>query len=61
MIILIFFYVLILLKLMFFYLFCFLKDKKSAQKVWSNDLVYEKTFRLSSRTPRRMLIEFYIS
>ena len=31
--------------------FCLLNDKKSTQKVWSKDLVYKGTFRLSSRTP----------
>ena len=34
-----------------------LNDKKNAQKVWSKDLVYKGTFRLSSRTPRRDDIE----
>ena len=29
---------------------CLLKDKKSAQKVWTNDLVYKKTFMLPSHT-----------
>ena len=29
---------------------CLLNDNKSAQKVWSKDLVHEKTIRLSSRT-----------
>ena len=28
-----------------------LNEKKSAQKVWSKDLMHEKTFRLSSQTP----------
>ena len=28
------------------------KEKKNAQKVWTKDLVHEKTFRLSSRTPQ---------
>ena len=27
------------------------RQKKSAQKVWSKDLVHKTTFRLSSRTP----------
>ena len=34
------------------YIYCLLKDKKSAQKVLSKDLVHKKTFRLSSRTPQ---------
>ena len=29
-----------------------LNDKKDAQRFWSNDLVHEKAFRLSSCTPR---------
>ena len=33
------------------YIYCLLNDNKSAQKVLSKDLKYEKTFRLSSRTP----------
>ena len=40
----------------FFYLLFI--DKKSAQKVWSNDLVYEKTFRLSSRTLHALKISY---
>ena len=28
-----------------------MSDKKTAQKVWSKDLVHKKTFQLSSRTP----------
>ena len=27
------------------------KKKKNAQKIWSKDLVYEKTFQLSNHTP----------
>ena len=33
----------------------FTEQKKSAQKVWSKDLVHEKTFRLSSHTPHHIL------
>ena len=33
-------------------IYSLLNDKKSAQKVWSKDLVYGKTFQLSSHTPR---------
>ena len=32
------------------------RQKKGAQKVWSTDLVYVKTFRLSSRTPHAIKI-----
>ena len=31
---------------------CLLNDKEKHSKVWSKDLVYEKTFRLSRHTPR---------
>ena len=34
----------------------FIEGKKSAQKIWSNYLVNEKTFRLSSHTPLRYLL-----
>ena len=30
--------------------YCLLNDKKNAQKVWSKELVYKRTFRLSIRT-----------
>ena len=44
------------LLLMFIYIFVCIysisKNKKYAQNIWSYDLVHEKTFRLSSRTPR---------
>ena len=33
-------------------IYSFLNDKKYAKNVESNNLVHEKTFRLSSRTPR---------
>ena len=33
--------------------YCLLNDKKYPQKVWSKDLVYKGTFRLSSRTPEQ--------
>ena len=36
---------------------CLLDDKKSAKKVQSKDLVYEKSFQLSSRTPQ--LIHYF--
>ena len=34
-------------------IFCLLNDKEknSAQKFWSKDLMHEKTFRLSNHTP----------
>ena len=38
-------------------IYCLLNDKKSAKKVWSKDLVYEKTFQLWSHTP---LIQFNV-
>ena len=41
-----------------YFLYLLFIDKKSAQKVWSNDLVYEKTFRLSSHTQGYSLIYF---
>ena len=41
---------------MFIFIYCLLNDKKSAQKVWSKDLVYKGTFRLSRRTPIYKLI-----
>ena len=33
-------------------IYSLLNDKKYAQSIWFYDLVHEKTFRLSSRTPR---------
>ena len=35
-----------------------MNDKKSAQKVWSKDLVCEKTFRLPIRTPHAFTISY---
>ena len=38
---------------------CLLNYKKSAQKVvWSKDLVYKGTFRLSSRTPHAYKVSY---
>ena len=31
----------------------FIERQKNAQKVWSKDLVHEKTFRLSTHTPEQ--------
>ena len=39
-------------------MYCLSNDKKSAQKVWSKDLVYKVTFRLSSRTPHAYKISY---
>ena len=41
-------------------IYCLLNDKKSAQKVWSKDLVYKGTFRLSSRTPHAYKISYEV-
>ena len=41
-----------------YFLYLLFIEKKSAQKVWSNDLVYEKTFRLWSRTPHAFTISY---
>ena len=33
------------------HIYCLLNEKKCAQKVWSKEMLHEKTFRISSRTP----------
>ena len=35
--------------------------KKSAQKVWSKDLVYKGTFQLSSRTPHAYKVSYELT
>ena len=35
--------------------YCLLNEKKSAQKIWSKDLMYKGTFRLSSRTQQYLI------
>ena len=41
-----------------FIVYRLLSDKKSAQKVWSKDLVYKGTFLLSSRTQHAYKVSY---
>ena len=37
---------------------CLSNEKKSAQKVWSKDLMYEESFRLSRRIPHAFTVPY---
>ena len=41
---------------MFTYLFLFIERQKKRLKYWSEDLIHEKSFELSSRTPLGFLL-----